>query len=168
MFGKVTTLICRFCGVRCVSRMSQGLRPPQPEEIHSIASWAIAEGWPGLTKLTALNVAEFPEILKLPGHSSYCLAEPNAAAIGFGQIWVSESKGVNLVRIIINPELRSRGFGKLLSKLLLAEAKALHPSQPVKLRVARSNLPAVAVYGSLGFSIVASESNEHVYAMAAG
>lgn len=148
--------------------MSHELRPPHPEEIHSIASWAIAEGWPGRTKLTALTVAEFSEILKLSGHSSYCLAEANAAAVGFGQIWVSESKGVNLVRIIINPELRSRGFGKLLSKLLLAEAKALHPSQPVKLRVARSNLPAVSVYSSLEFGIVASESNEHVYSMAAG
>lgn len=148
--------------------MSYELRPPQPEEIHSIASWAIAEGWPGRTKLTVLTVTEFSEILKLPGHSSYCLAEPGAAPVGFGQIWVSEAKGVNLVRIIINPDLRSRGFGKLLSKLLLTEAKALHPSQPVKLRVARSNLHAVSVYSSLQFGIVATESNEHVYAMAAG
>lgn len=148
--------------------MAHELRPPQLEEIHSIASWAIAEGWPGRTKITALTFAEFSEILKLPGHTSYCIAQPSAAAIGFGQIWVSESKGINLVRIIINPELRSRGFGKNLTKLLLAEARALHPFQPIKLRVARSNLRAVSVYSSLDFGVVASESNEHVYAMVAG
>lgn len=133
-----------------------------------MASWAIAEGWPGRTKQTVLTVTEFAEILKIPGHSSFCLAEPGAAPVGFGQIWVSETKGVNLVRIIINPELRSRGFGKLLSKLMLAKANELHPSQPVKLRVGRSNLHAVAVYSSLNFGIEVLESNKHVYAMVAG
>ena len=146
--------------------MNPTLRPPHPEQYRTVCSWAIAEQWPGLVKGSLLSYDEFPQILGLPGHLSFELGEEGSPAIGFGQVWVATIGTVNLVRILIDPALRGKGLGKQLSSLLLAEALRLPNVQQVKLRVRRDNLPAVAVYRSIGFRELASESNANVMAMA--
>ncbi|MDN3579080.1 GNAT family N-acetyltransferase [Chitinimonas viridis] len=138
-----------------------------PIEHSQIASWAIAEGWPGTSKHIPLTQAAFPALLELPGHYSYCLGEPGAAPIGFGQIWLNHANGTtNLVRILIDPQRRGQGLGKLLCRLLLAEASRISPGQAVKLRVYRENHAAVSVYRALGFETLVDESNAEVLAMA--
>jgi ribosomal-protein-alanine N-acetyltransferase len=148
--------------------MSHTLRPLQGTEIKSVANWAIAEGWPGREKQIQLTAQEFMELLKLPGHLSFCMSEQDQPPIGFGQVWVGPENIVSLVRVIVDQNLRGRGFGKQLSALLLAEARKLPQAKLVKLRVQRSNIAAVSVYTSLGFRVIDAESNSSVYAMAAG
>lgn len=147
--------------------MSHTLRPLQSTEIETVANWAIAEGWPGREKQIQLTAQEFMQLLTLPGHLSLCMSERNHPPIGFGQVWVSPENTVSLVRVIVDPNLRGKGFGKKLSALLLAEARKLPQAKLVKLRVQRSNIAAVSVYTSLGFRVIDAESNSTVYAMAA-
>ena len=128
----------------------------------------MAEGWPGREKGIPITAPEFSEILKLPGHSSYCMSENGEPPVAFGQIWVSSANTVNLVRVIVDPNRRGRGFGKQLSAFLLAEARKLPQASTVRLRVLRANIAAVSLYTSLGFFVVETESNESVLALAAG
>jgi ribosomal protein S18 acetylase RimI-like enzyme len=146
--------------------MHTKLRQLHTNEYHSVCSWAIAEHWPGLIKGQLLTIEEFPHILKLASHFSFALSEEDAAVIGFGQIWLAPNGSTNLVRLLVDPALRGQGYGKRLCALLLAEALRMPGCTQVKLRVRRDNLPAVAVYRSIGFCELEAESNEHVLAMA--
>ena len=148
--------------------MNMTLREFRSEEYSPICSWAIAELWPGLVKGQLLALHEFPAILTLPGHFSFAMSEEGCAATGFGQIWRSPNGATNLVRILVDPAMRGQGFGKRLCTLLLAEALRMPDVRHVKLRVSRQNLPAIAVYRSIGFSQLESESNTHALAMAYG
>jgi ribosomal-protein-alanine N-acetyltransferase len=143
------------------------LRPLTPAEFERVAAWAIAEGWPGKNKNVLLTQQEFPDILVLPGHLSFALSEPDQEVMGFGQIWTNSAGVVNLVRILVAPDLRGQGLGKKLCALLLDHATQVLGAPSVKLRVYRNNLPAVAVYRSLGFEAIESESNAEVLAMLA-
>lgn len=146
--------------------MPTSLHPIRPTDHALFASWAIAEQWPGQRKGAILTEAEFPGLLDLPGHYSFCLSEENRPAIGFGQIWINAAGAVNLVRILIAPHLRGQGLGKMLCALLVAEAGRLTGTDTVKLRVRRNNAAAVAVYSHLGFQVLELESNSEVLAMA--
>lgn len=115
-----------------------------------------------------MTVAEFSEILVRPGHISLGLADADDHIVGFGQIWTNSAGAVNLVRILVAPSLRGRGLGKQLCSLLLDHARQVLGASVVKLRVYRSNLPAVAVYQSLGFEAVGDVSNAEVLAMQVG
>ncbi len=141
------------------------LRPLHPTEFDRVAAWAIAEGWPGKTKNIPLTHDGFPELLNLPGHVSFGLGEPGGEVVGFGQIWTNSAGVVNLVRILVAPHLRGQGLGKKLCALLLDHATQVLGAPSVKLRVYRNNLSAVAVYRSLGFEPLESESNAEVLAM---
>jgi ribosomal protein S18 acetylase RimI-like enzyme len=142
------------------------LRQLRPDEYRTVCSWAIAEQWPGLVKGHPLTYDEFPQILGLPGHFSFALSGEASPAIGFGQVWIAPNGTKNLVRILVDPAMRGKGFGRRLCSLLLAEALRMPYVQQVKLRVRRDNLSAVAVYRSIGFRELAAESNVHILAMA--
>jgi ribosomal protein S18 acetylase RimI-like enzyme len=142
------------------------LRPIEPADHAPIASWAMAEGWPGLHKHEPLRADGLPVLLALPGHHSHVLAEAGHPPCGFGQVWINSAGTVNLVRIIVAPAARGRGLGALLSRRLLQQAWRLAPGRPVKLRVYRSNHAALKVYRGLGFEELADESNAEVLAMA--
>ncbi|MEJ6001164.1 GNAT family N-acetyltransferase [Paucibacter soli] len=142
------------------------LRALTPDEYGCVCAWAIAEQWSGLRKGSVLRSEEFSDILGLPGHSSFAMSEgEDAPVIGFGQIWQSPNGRSNLVRILIDPGLRGRGHGKQLCALLLAKALALATDREVYLRVRSDNLPAIAVYRSLGFRDLEAESHPHVLVM---
>ena len=85
--------------------------------------------------------------------------------MGFGQIWTNSAGVVNLVRILIASDQRGKGHGKELCALLLDHATQVLDATSVKLRVYRNNLSAVAVYRSLGFEPIESESNAEALSM---
>ncbi|WP_084299980.1 GNAT family N-acetyltransferase [Chitinimonas koreensis] len=148
--------------------MSTKLRELHVEEHKIVCAWAMKENWPGLVKGEVLTHEDFPKILTLPGHLSFAMSEEESSVLGFGQIWLSPNGKANLVRIIVDPAMRGRGFGKSLCSLLLAEALRIPNIAHVFLRVRRDNLSAVAVYRALGFADIEGESNANVLAMAYG
>ena len=93
------------------------------------------------------------------------MADADGQLVGFGQIWINSAGAFNLVRILVAPPLRGRSIGKQLCNLLLDHAKNTLGASVVKLRVYKSNLPALAVYRALGFEAIENESNQDVLAM---
>ncbi len=74
--------------------------------------------------------------------------------MGFGQYWLTAPGAAHLGRIIVSPQARGRGLGRVLMQLLGAEALRSPGVQRLTLRVYRDNLAAVALYRDLGFQPV--------------
>jgi ribosomal protein S18 acetylase RimI-like enzyme len=111
--------------------------------------------------------AELPQLLAMPGASSYCLREDVAKPLGFGQYWVETADSVHLGRIIVSPHERGRGLGKTLCQLLVTEAARRTGAARATLRVYKDNAAAIAIYSSLGFVVVERESMDDVFTMEA-
>lgn len=65
---------------------------------------------------------------------------------------------MHIGRIIISPEVRGKGAGRLLCEKLMDKAVESTGALRVTLRVYRDNHAARTLYSSLGFREVASES----------
>ncbi|QNI02059.1 GNAT family N-acetyltransferase [Halomonas sp. SH5A2] len=101
---------------------------------------------------------DLPEVLAVEGGSSYCLSDSDNRCIGFGQFWPGKQGAVHIGRIVISPEARGSGAGRLLCEKLIAQARQSTGASTVTLRVYRDNPAARSLYSSLGFFIVESES----------
>jgi ribosomal protein S18 acetylase RimI-like enzyme len=89
------------------------------------------------------NADATPFALELPGHS----------LVGFGQVRFREQTYGHLARIIVSPQERGRGFGRILCTALMREARRLHPAiAGYSLYVFPDNLNAITLYRSLGFA----------------
>jgi len=147
------------------------LRAATIADFEIVASWipdaAAARRWAGPLLVYPFAASDLPAALAIPGceTASYCLVDGDQRPSGFGQHWVSQAGAVHLGRIIVAPEARGRGIGRLLCQHLIDAA--LHSTQAtaVTLRAYRSNAGAVALYESLGFSEVASESTDEILFM---
>ena len=113
-------------------------------------------------------VAEnLPELLALEGCSNYCLFDIDNRCIGFGQFWPGKQGAVHIGRIIISPEARGNGAGRLLCEKLVAKARESTGASAATLRVYRDNHAARSLYLSLGFSVIESESTDDLLFMSA-
>lgn len=142
--------------------MKATLRLPQQADYEAIASWIADEKacarWAGPSVPFPFEPDDLPGLLEMEGCSSYCLTEGGQACIGFGQFWVAEHGAVHIGRIIISPEVRGKGAGRLLCEKLMDKAVESSGARRVTLRVYRDNHAARTLYSSLGFHEVASES----------
>jgi ribosomal protein S18 acetylase RimI-like enzyme len=111
--------------------------------------------------------ANLPELLAVEGCSSYCLSDIDNHCIGFGQFWPGKQGAVHIGRIIISPETRGYGAGRLLCEKLIEKAKQSTGASTVTLRVYRANHAARPLYSSLGFSVIESESTHDLLFMSA-
>ena len=140
------------------------LRATEPSDYDTIATWiqdaVSCSRWAGPLVPFPFSARELPELLSAKGGSSYSLAAGNNRCIGFGQFWVIRQRSVHLGRIIISPEARGVGTGRLLCKKLIAKAIQETDAARVTLRVYRDNAPALSLYSSLGFAIIESESTD--------
>lgn len=137
-------------------------REPSPTDLAVIARWAIAEGWPGRTKGTPLDEAEFTAITHLPGHLSRCLAAEDGTPQAFGQVWIDAHGAVHLVRLIVDRARRGQGLGRALCHQLLAEALARSADGSVRLKLRRDNAAALRTYLSAGFREEGPAPGPHV------
>jgi len=147
------------------------LRTPGSSDYEALASWVADASacvrWASPRLRFPFTAAELPELLAVPDAGSYCMSERDGKPLGFGQFWVVTAGAVHLGRIIVSPNERGRGLGKSLCELLIAEAVPATGATAVTLRVYLDNAPALAVYSSLGFCIVESESTDEVFFMRA-
>jgi ribosomal protein S18 acetylase RimI-like enzyme len=83
----------------------------------------------------------------------------DGSPVGYGEIWIDDDeKEVELAHIIVAPQARGRGYGQDLTRLLLAEARRIHPD--VFLRVVPSNAAAIACYRRAGFNRLDAATEE--------
>lgn len=85
--------------------------------------------------------------------------------MGFGQYWLTAPGTAHLGRIIVSPQARGRGLGRVLMQLLGAEALRAPGVQRLTLRVYRDNIAAVALYRDLGFQPVEHASTPELLFM---
>ena len=151
--------------------MTASLRAPISSDYVAIASWitdaAAGLRWAGPRLPFPFSASDLPALLAVPGGGelSYCLIGDSSIPCGFGQHWVLQPGAVHLGRIIVAPNARSRGLGRLLCQQLISAALRSTSATAVTLRAYRDNSAAVGLYSSLGFSEVAAESTDDVLFM---
>ncbi|MGM0856153.1 MAG: GNAT family N-acetyltransferase [Pseudomonadota bacterium] len=151
--------------------MKTTLRAPEQTDYDTIASWITDEKacsrWAGPSVPFPFVAANLPELLAIEGCSNYCLSDIDNHCIGFGQFWPGKQGAVHIGRIIISPEARGCGTGRLLCKKLIAKAKQATGASTVTLRVYRDNHAARSLYSSLGFFVIEPESTDDLLFMSA-
>ena len=115
--------------------------------------WAGSDpGWP-------VDVAVFGRWHADPDVRPYVICD-GEEPIGYGEVWVDEpEREVELARIIVNRDDRSRGVGKWLVGLLL-ERGSLSRVPDAFVRVVPENGAAIACYRGAGFSPIPEAERE--------
>jgi ribosomal protein S18 acetylase RimI-like enzyme len=134
------------------------LRPFTADLAAVVASWPASAGeaawWCGHTggPVTAVTVAEWAgqdAVHPFGLHAGNRL-------VGYGELWVDdEAAEVELARLIVAPDQRGRGVGRMLVAELLARARAAYPD--VFLRVHPGNGAALRCYAAAGLVRVSPE-----------
>lgn len=83
--------------------------------------------------------------------TTFALESPSDGLAAFGQVRFREQTYGHLARLIVSPQLRGRGLGRLLCLTLMREAVRLHPIKAFSLYVFPDNLKAIGLYRSLGY-----------------
>lgn len=138
------------------------LRPAELDDLPIVATWlrspADCELWAGHRVTHPVNVATLHESIEWSGSSSFT-ALATDAVVAFGQLVPKPEGRLHLARVIVAPERRGDGLGRLLVTHLLDAATALTPAR-LSLNVARDNAPALRLYRSLGFAEAPRPSDE--------
>ena len=130
-------------------------------ELEEVVSWVDTPDkcryWGGPNISFPVDLPVLIDEIGFRENSSYTFRSDNCIA-GFGQL-VSKPGGVtHLARIICNPLLRGKGYGRrvCLSLLEIADDRG----NTTTLNVYRANLPALNLYTSLGFVKVRDQSTK--------
>jgi ribosomal protein S18 acetylase RimI-like enzyme len=149
--------------------MQTALRTPEKADYKAIAAWIsdkkACSRWAGPSVPFPFAAANLPELLAVEGCSSYCLSDSDNRCVGFGQFWPGKQGAVHIGRIIVSPEARGNGAGRLLCEKLIAKAREATGASTVTLRVYRDNHTAHSLYSSLGFFVIESESTDDLLFM---
>jgi ribosomal protein S18 acetylase RimI-like enzyme len=151
--------------------MNMLIRTTTASDYEAIASWvpdaAAGLRWAGPRLPFPFVASDLGALLATPGRreSSYSLIDDSAKPCGFGQHWVLQHGAVHLGRIIVDPNSRGRGIGRVLCQRLISAALQSTSATAVTLRVYKDNLVAMRLYSTLGFVEVAAESTDDVFFM---
>ncbi|MFZ6719266.1 GNAT family N-acetyltransferase [Undibacterium sp. Ji49W] len=149
--------------------MPPTLRPAVPSDYVVIADWIhdakACARWAGPQLPYPFATADLPELLAKPESQAFTLIDPNQTVVGFAQFWRRDEQRVHLGRIIVSPEARGLGYGRILCEQLMQRAIAATGLSIVSLRVYRDNPGALHLYSQLDFVVVEPDSNTEVLAM---
>lgn len=99
--------------------------------------------------LTKEQLSNYPAMFNA---YAFALLNENGQQIGCGDfVDDAENNEARLCRIVINPEYRSQGFGKILVDELVHKAKEILPSRKISLNVLSDNETAIHLYKKYGF-----------------
>jgi ribosomal protein S18 acetylase RimI-like enzyme len=94
-----------------------------------------------------------------PEVEPWVMVMPEGQLLAYGELWLDPAEDeVELARLIVAPELRGRGLGKALTKVLTATA-ATKGLAVIMLRVAPDNEVAIGCYHASGFQRLGPEES---------
>jgi GNAT superfamily N-acetyltransferase len=70
--------------------------------------------------------------------------------VGYGEIHTVDGGYTQVMRLVVDPARRRGGLGRALLRTLIAQARVLHPGQPIYARVAPGNHAALLMYPDAG------------------
>jgi ribosomal-protein-alanine N-acetyltransferase len=90
---------------------------------------------------------------------AYLLTDETGDPLAYGELWLDEEEGeVELARLLVAPQHRGRGVGRILTRALTGRARETHPELPaVILRVRPDNEQAIRCYAGAGFVAVPAD-----------
>lgn len=142
--------------------MTECLHPVQPAHYATIGAWLDSAGatqrWAGPGVLYPLAPDAFAQALQLQQRPGWVLLDAEGHCVGFGQYWPTSPGTLHLGRIIVSPQARGRGLGRVLMQALMAQALQSAAVERLTLRVYRDNVAAVALYRDLGFQLMEEAS----------
>ena len=84
--------------------------------------------------------------------TTFALVDADGGMVGFGQVRYRAQAYGHLARIIVSPQHRGRGIGRVLCLALMREAVRRHPITAYSLYVFPDNTNAIRLYRSLGYT----------------
>lgn len=132
------------------------LRTTRSEDIDELMSWFTDQesiaSWGGPAFRHPFTPETFHEDCRWQDMASFVLVNSNASIVGFGQLY-ERSGRTHLARIAVNPDLRNRGYGRILMRKLLEQGDSLFGFPEYSLFVLMHNTSAQRLYSSVGFEI---------------
>lgn len=128
-------------------------RDATPADLKAIASWIGSqrecELWAGPDISFPLRPHVLATQIGMPDALNVVLEDGHGLA-AFGQALARSPGRAHLARVIVRPDARGRGIGKILVQALLARVQESGPML-VTLNVYRDNAAAISLYAELGF-----------------
>ena len=141
------------------------LRVATLSDLHGVASWISSphdcERWAGWRVSFPIDREQLLQAIEFSDDNSFCLLH-DGAVVAFGQI-IGKKHRAHLARLIVEPSVRGRGYGRLLVQGLLQRVRQ-GTIDRVSLNVHASNVRAVSLYLALGFRDVPRPSDEPEWA----
>ncbi len=145
------------------------LRPATNDDLADILSWlTTAESlklWGGPLLTFPPDVAKTWCEIGANDNNSFVLVDQQDRVLGFGQTLQREAHAIHLARIILAPDTRGQGLGRVLCEQLMQTAIKQHQPAKITLNVYQENEVAVSLYRSLGFVLADHHSMQGAYAM---
>ena len=113
--------------------------------------------WAGPRVKFPIKIDQLIEAIEFDKTHTYSLSDENDL-LALGQIRMFENKRGHLSRIIVNPEYRGKGIGKIFCSKLIYTAKQLE-CKTISLNVNNDNEVALGLYKNLGFIIPSTKPN---------
>jgi [ribosomal protein S18]-alanine N-acetyltransferase len=138
------------------------IRSATLSDLREVASWVRtqrdAELWAGWRVAFPLDPGLLPSQVEFTDTNAFCLVADDRV-VAFGQLVAKSSRRGHLARVIVSPEERQQGYGRMLVEHLLAVARA-RGLERVSLNVDDANEAAIALYSGLGFTEAARPPDE--------
>lgn len=132
------------------------LEPSALGDISELMDWfpskEAVRAWGGPQFAYPFTRESFLEEIRWPRMKSFSLRSPDGALAAFGQLYRRKGR-IHLARLAVVPDLRGRGIGKRLIRLLMAEGRGSYGDRDYSLFVLRGNRRARRCYASLGFVV---------------
>lgn len=132
------------------------LGPPDDAEIEELMQWfpnaRSVDQWGGPRIRYPFTLESFRHDCRLDEIYSYCLRDPDGTMCAFGQYYDRDDRG-HLARLITHPNMRRRGIGKRLIRMLISAARTQSGHAQYSLFVYKDNGPAYRCYIALGFVV---------------
>ena len=141
--------------------MKLKLRDANQDDLREVMDWIESEKacriWAGPGFRFPFDWDRFLEDLGFNIYETYSLVDDTDNPVAIGQI-IHRNKRLHLARILVTPDLRGKGYGRLLCEELLKVGRFNHGNKAFSLNVYRHNTVARQLYETLGFKEAANQS----------
>jgi ribosomal-protein-alanine N-acetyltransferase len=138
-----------------IAKSTPTLRRATPADAGVALSWSptveVLHHWAGPSARWPATQESFWEDINNADATTFALVAVDAGVVGLGQVRYREKTYGHLARVIVSPQHRGQGFGRILCSALMREAPKLHAITGYSLWVYSDNTAAIHLYESLGY-----------------